>query len=38
VIAYYRDETLEVERRMAKAAAPLAWQQLGRQAIYPGRQ
>ena len=38
VIAYYWDEALEVKRRMAKAAAPLAWQQLGRQAIYPGRQ
>ena len=38
VIAYYWDEALEVKRRMAKAAAPLAWQQLGRQATYPGRQ
>ena len=38
VIAYYWDESLGLEERLAKAAAPLAWQQLGRQAIYPGRQ
>jgi 3-oxoacyl-[acyl-carrier protein] reductase len=37
VIAYSWDEALNVEGRLAKAAAPLAWQQLGRQAIYPGR-
>jgi 3-oxoacyl-[acyl-carrier protein] reductase len=37
VIAYYWDESMSVEDRLAKAAAPLAWQQLGRQAIYPGR-
>jgi len=37
VIAYYWDESLSVENRLEKAAAPLAWQQLGRQAIYPGR-
>jgi len=36
VIAYYWDESLSVENRLARAAAPLAWQQLGRQAIYPG--
>ena len=38
VIAYHWDESLEVESRLARAAAPLAWQQLGKQAIYPGRQ
>jgi len=37
VIAYYWDESLTVQDRLAKAAAPLAWQQLGRRAIYPGR-
>jgi NAD(P)-dependent dehydrogenase (short-subunit alcohol dehydrogenase family) len=37
LIAYYWDESLSVEDRLGKAAAPLAWQQLGRQAIYPGR-
>jgi len=37
VIAYHWDESLNLEGRLAKAAAPLAWQQLGRQAIYPGR-
>jgi NAD(P)-dependent dehydrogenase (short-subunit alcohol dehydrogenase family) len=37
LIAYYWDESLKVEDRLNKAAAPLAWQQLGRQAIYPGR-
>lgn len=37
LIAYHWDETLSVEDRLNKAAAPLAWQQLGRQAIYPGR-
>jgi NAD(P)-dependent dehydrogenase (short-subunit alcohol dehydrogenase family) len=36
VIAYYWDESLSLEHRLAKATAPLAWQQLGRQAIYPG--
>ncbi|MDE3076476.1 MAG: SDR family oxidoreductase [Chloroflexota bacterium] len=35
VIAYHWDETLPLEERLAKAAAPLAWQQLGRQAIRP---
>lgn len=38
LIAYHWDESLEVESRLARSAAPLAWQQLGRQAIYPGRQ
>jgi 3-oxoacyl-[acyl-carrier protein] reductase len=37
VIAYFWDESLNAESRLARAAAPLAWQQLGRQAIYPGR-
>lgn len=37
VIAYHWDESLSVEDRLTQAAAPLAWQQLGRQAIYPGR-
>ncbi len=37
VIAYYWDDSLHVESRLTRAAAPLAWQQLGRQAIYPGR-
>ena len=37
LIAYYWDETLGIEDRLKKAASPLAWQQLGRQAIYPGR-
>ena len=37
VIAHFWDESLDVESRLGKAAAPLAWQQLGRQAIYPGR-
>ena len=35
LIAYYWDESLGIEDRLHKAAAPLAWQQLGRQAIYP---
>jgi NAD(P)-dependent dehydrogenase (short-subunit alcohol dehydrogenase family) len=35
LIAFHWDESVDVERRLAKAAAPLAWQQLGRQAIYP---
>ncbi len=34
VIAYYWDEALPLEQRLAKAAAPLAWPQLGRQAIH----
>ena len=37
LIAYYWDESLSVQDRLSKAAAPLAWQQLGRQAVYPGR-
>ncbi len=37
LIAYHWDESLDIEERLRKATAPLAWQQLGRQAIYPGR-
>jgi len=37
LVAYHWDETQSVEQRLARAAAPLAWQQLGRQAIVPGR-
>jgi 3-oxoacyl-[acyl-carrier protein] reductase len=37
VIAHYWDESLDIESRLTKAAAPLAWQQLGRQAVYPSR-
>jgi NAD(P)-dependent dehydrogenase (short-subunit alcohol dehydrogenase family) len=37
VVAYHWNEALNIEERLAKAAAPLAWQQLGRQAIYPMR-
>jgi 3-oxoacyl-[acyl-carrier protein] reductase len=36
LIAYFWDESLGEQERLAKASAPLAWQQLGRQAIYPG--
>lgn len=38
LIAYYWDESLPLEERLAKASAPAAWPQLGRQAIFPGRQ
>ena len=37
LIAYYWDERLPLEERLAKASAPAAWPQLGRQAISPGR-
>ena len=37
LIAYYWDERLPLEERLAKASAPAAWLQLGRQAISPGR-
>ena len=33
--AYHWDESLPLADRLAKATAPLAWQQLGKQAIYP---
>lgn len=35
IIAYSWDESLPLEERLAKASAPAAWQQLGRQAIIP---
>lgn len=38
LIAYYWDESLPLEERLVKASAPAAWPQLGRQAIFPGRQ
>jgi NAD(P)-dependent dehydrogenase (short-subunit alcohol dehydrogenase family) len=37
VIAYYWDESQPLEERLTKAAAPLAWPQLGRQAIHSTR-
>jgi NAD(P)-dependent dehydrogenase (short-subunit alcohol dehydrogenase family) len=35
VIAYYWDERLPLDERLARASAPAAWPQLGRQAISP---
>jgi len=35
LIAYHWDERLPLEKRIAKATAPAAWQQLGAQAIVP---
>jgi NAD(P)-dependent dehydrogenase (short-subunit alcohol dehydrogenase family) len=35
LIAFHWDESLPVDERLAKSTAPLAWQQLGKQAIYP---
>jgi NAD(P)-dependent dehydrogenase (short-subunit alcohol dehydrogenase family) len=37
VIAYYWDERLPLDERLAKASAPAAWPRLGRQAISPQR-
>jgi NAD(P)-dependent dehydrogenase (short-subunit alcohol dehydrogenase family) len=37
VIAYDWDERLPLDERLAKASAPAAWPQLGRQAIIPRR-
>lgn len=37
IIAYNWDERLPLDERLAKASAPAAWPQLGRQAISPGR-
>jgi len=37
LIAYYWDERLPLHDRLAKASAPAAWPQLGRQAISPRR-
>ncbi len=36
-IAYHWDEALPLEQRLEKCSAPLAWPQLGGQAVYPGR-
>ena len=35
LIAYHWDERVPIDARLARAAAPLAWQQLGKQAIQP---
>ncbi len=35
IIAYHWDENLTLEERLAKASAPAAWPQLGKQAITP---
>jgi len=37
IIAYYWDKQLPLEERLAKASAPAAWPQLGKQAISPRR-
>jgi NAD(P)-dependent dehydrogenase (short-subunit alcohol dehydrogenase family) len=37
VIAYHWDERLPLDERLAKASAPAAWPQLGRQALFPRR-
>ena len=37
LIAYHWDERLPLDERLAKASAPAAWPQLGRQAISPER-
>ena len=34
--AHYWDDSLPIEQRLDKAAAPAAWPQLGNQAIFPG--
>ena len=36
IIAYFWDERVPLEERLQQAAAPVAWPQLGRQAIAPG--
>ena len=36
-IGYYWDESLPIEERLERAGAPIAWPQLGRQAISQGR-
>ena len=36
IIAYHWDERLPLAERLAKASAPAAWPQLGKQAIVPG--
>ncbi len=35
IVGYFWDEALPLEQRLAKAAAPAAWPQLGRQAVVP---
>ncbi len=35
IISYYWDENLPIQECLEKASAPVAWQQLGRQAIHP---
>ena len=37
LIAYHWDERLPLDERLAKASAPAAWPQLGRQAMSPQR-
>lgn len=37
IIAYYWDESLPLEERVARASAPAAWPQLGKQAVVPPR-
>ena len=36
LIAHFWDESLPIEQRLDRAAAPAAWPQLGKQAIFPG--
>lgn len=36
LIAHYWDDSLPIEQRLGKAAAPAAWPQLGKQSIIPG--
>ena len=38
IIAYHWDERLPVDDRLAKASAPAAWPQLGKQAIMPRKE
>jgi NAD(P)-dependent dehydrogenase (short-subunit alcohol dehydrogenase family) len=37
IVAHFWDETLPEEERLAKASAPAAWPQLGKQAVAPRR-
>ena len=37
IIGYFWDQELPIEERLEKAGAPIAWPQLGRQAISGGR-
>lgn len=36
-VAYYWDESLPLDERLEKCSATVAWRQLGRQAVSPGR-